>query len=251
MGCGIAKRKADMSVDLSLQASGDPRFDLLFKGVGGQIRCVLEGRHRLKTAYVTFQKAVGTYRQLKSPTFFDSLMAMLFCLSASGEGDLESVEFTYASSPPYITVNSALLYPEHRSILPAWNHLITLATSLPSQFASCRDQFELAIAETSSTSHSDFPDTEVGVTSLDLSNSPHIARTITANHEKLLHAPTLLGEVVELAGEITDTMGHLREILVNAGPVLVAVGRQAYIDQKLLPYEIVGRYWPSAKPKAA
>ena len=251
MGCGIAKRKVDMSVDLSLQASGDPRFDQLFEGVGGQIRSVQEGRHRLRTAYVAFQKEVGTYKQLKSPTFFDSLMAMLFCLSASGEGDLESVEFTYSRTPPYITVNSDLLYPEHRKILPAWSQLITLAASLPSELASCRDQFELAIAETSSTFHSDFAETEAGVTSLDLLSSPRVARTITANHEKLLHVPTLLGEVVELAKEITDTMRRLREILVNAGPVLVAVGRQAYIDQKLLPYEIVERYWPSAKPKAA
>ena len=251
MGCGITKRKVDASVDLNLQASGNPHYDQLFEGVEEQIRSVLEGRQKLKAAYVAFQKEVGTYKQFKKPTFYDSLMAMLFCLSASGEGDLESVGFEYLPGPPYITVNLSLLYPEHRKILPAWVHLITIATTLPTELAPCKDHFELAIAETSSTSYLDFPETEAGITTLDPLNSPKVARTVTANHEKLLHVPTLLGEVVDLAREITDTMGHMREILVKAGGVIVAIGRQAYIDQRLLPCEIVGRYWPSTKAREA
>lgn len=249
MGCGLAKRKDNISLDLRMQISGDPRFDQLFEDVEAPIRTVLVAKQRLHQAYVAFQKEVGTYKQLKSPTFFDSVMAMLFCLSASGEGDLESIGFEHTATPPFITVNPSLLYPEHRKILPAWTHLIDLATNLPSELSTYKDQFEAAIVESSCKIYADFADNEVGVTSISTINSTKMMRTITANHEKLKCAPTVLGEVVDLAREITETMGQMGDILVQGGPAIVAVGRQAYLEQRLLPYEIVGKYWPTASPR--
>lgn len=150
MGCGASKRKVGTSVDLALEDTGDQRLDEAFRELQTPLLTLTEARIKLAKAMKDFAKEVGTHKQLANPTFFDSLMAMLFCFSASGEGLLENVDFAYSQSPPFIAVNTDLLYIEHRKIVPVWNHLVTLAHELPGQLKDLPELVQRAIQETSS-----------------------------------------------------------------------------------------------------
>lgn len=247
MGCGVFKKQLKSGLDLELQESGDPRLDAVFKELEEPLSLLLSSRKQLKRALKSFQKEVGAYKQLKNPTFFDFLMAMLFCLSASGEGELGAVEFTFGREAPFITVNEDLLYVEHRGIFPAWKTLIALAVTLPEMLEPMRAQIQAAILQTASSLQPGNPvesDSTVG----ESQTSPLAAKTISVNHSKLALAPGVLDEVLTQALEITTTVAKLPSILSEASPAIKAVGQQAYIDMRLAPRDIVAKYWPSSRP---
>ena len=150
MGCGISKRKVAAKVDLILEDSGDPHFDSIFRELEVPLQKLTKARKKTKQAIKIFAKEVGTHKQLKNPTFFDSVMAMLFCFSASGEGNLENINFCYSQEPPFVTVNSDMLYLEHRKIVPAWNRVVSLAHKVPVKLAPLQEKIEAAIQVTSS-----------------------------------------------------------------------------------------------------
>lgn len=250
MGCGVFKKQLHSSIDLELQESGDPRLDAIFKELEEPLSLLTTSQKQLKTALKTFQKEVGVFKQLKSPTFFDFLMAMLFCLSASGEGELDAVEFTYGREAPFITVNEDLLYMEHRGIMPAWKALIALAVTLPDMLEPIRAPIQDAIRRTTSSPQPDKPVESHPTVAGESQISPWAAKTISLNQGKLALAPNILDEVLAQTKTITDTVAKLPSILSEANRAIKAVGQQAYIDMRLNPRDIVAKYWPSSKPSA-
>ena len=248
MGCGALKRQMNAGLNLELQESGDPRLDAIFKELEEPLSLLLACRKQLKRALKGFQKEVGVYKQLKNPTFFDFLMAMLFCLSASGEGELEAVELTFGREAPFISVNEDLLYVEHRGIMPAWKTLIALAVSLPDILEPLRRQIQTAIRQTESSLQPGNPVESDPTTVGESQASPLAVKTISENLNKLALAPGVLDEVLTQAMEITATVAKLPSILSEANPAIKAVGQQAYIDLRLDPRDIVAKYWPSSKP---
>lgn len=247
MGCGACKRPLNPAVDLKLMESGDPHLDAVFKELQEPLSLLLASRKQLKAALKSFQKEVGVYQQLVNPTFFDFLMAMLFCLSASGEGDLEAIGFTYSPEAPFITVNEDLLYVEHRGIMQAWKTLVHLAVQIQEALRPLRVLIQAAIVCTAQSGQPDNPMESDPVTATESQASPLMARTVSANHNKLSQAPGLLDEVLKQAREVTDTVLRLPSILSEASVAIKAVGQQAYVDLRLSPRDIVAKYWPSTK----
>jgi len=247
MGCGVCKRHFNTAVDLKLMESGDPHLDAVFKELQEPLSLLTTSRKQLKAALKSFQKEVGVYKQLVNPTFFDFLMAMLFCLSASGEGDLEAIGFTYSREAPFITVNEDLLCVEHRGIMLAWKALVHLAVQIQETLKPLRVPIQAAIVRTARSGQPDNPMESDPVTATESQASPLIARTLSANHSKLSQAPEVLNAVVEQAREVTDTVLRLPSILSEASVAIKAVGQQAYVDLRLSPRDIVTKYWPSTK----
>ena len=247
MGCGACRRQLNTAIDLKLQESGDPHMDSVFNELKEPLNLLTSCRKQLKTALKRFKKEVGVYKQLINPTFFDFLMAMLFCLSASGEGDLEAIDFTYMREAPFITVNEDLLYVEHRGIMLAWKRLIPLAVQIQEVLESLRAPIQEALQEMARIVQPDNPMESDPATATESPTSPLIVKTVSANHSKLSLVPGVLDEVLTQAREITDTMAKLPSILSEASAAIKAVGQQAYIDMRLSPQDIVAKYWPSTK----
>ena len=242
MGCGLGKKKVVVEVDFQMEETGDSKYDSMFHDLESPLFKLQRARKKLNTAVKQFQKEVGTYKQLKNPSFFDSLMAMLFCFSTSAQGNLETISFSHSKSPPYIHLNPDLLYTEHRRILPAWGTVVTLAAKLPSKLAILASQIETALRETAvNPPHESGPDTN-------LDEPRNCSRLhISANQGKLAQAKNLIEEVASMARDINETVGKIGEILNDAHSAIVAIGEKAFVEQKVNPREIVNAYWPTSR----
>ena len=247
MGCGVFKRQLNAGIDLRLRESGDPRLDAVVKELAEPLYLLSSSRKQLKAALKALQKEVGVYKQLKNPTFFDFLMAMLFCLSASGEGDLENIGFELSNEAPFIQVNEDLLYVEHRGIMMAWRTLMHLVERLPQQLEPMRDQIQAALAEMARCGVVENPVESDPVTALESQASPLVMRTTSVNHGKLSLAPGLLDAILSEIQEILDTVHRLPHILSEASHAIKAVGQRAYVELCINPRDIVAKYWPTSK----
>lgn len=231
------RKKRDEEGEFGLRASGDPRYDELFKGLEEPLSRIADVRNQLKQAHTAFQKAVGTFKQVRNPTFLDSLMAMLFCFSASGEGYLTNLNFKLTPTVPFFSLNENLLYREHRGIVPAWSRLVTLAEGIPGELRPLERRLEKAIEESASKRDLDFAGEESD------GKLTHALRTISSNHIKLAQMPSVLEELMVQSQEITDAIATLPTLLSRSHMILVAVGKQAYVDQNIEPRDIVEKYW--------
>lgn len=234
-----------------MEETGDSRYDSLFQELETPLSKLAKTHYRLREALKNFQREVGTLRQLKSPTFFDSLMAMLFCFSASGQGSLETIDFELTSALPFIQVNTRMLYMEHRKIMPAWTRIVTQASKAPTRLAALVPIVESALRETAGECHIGLPRESEPESSASVDPfEQHMRRTLASNSGKLHQAEWLVEEVKALALDINKTVEALPQILCDGQPAILAIGQQAFVDQKLTPKDIVDLYWPTARTQS-
>lgn len=79
------------------------------------------------------------------------------------------------------------------------------------------------------------------------SGSSQVHKRVSANHLKLAQVPGVLEEVLIQAREVTEAIADLGHILSDGSVAILAVGQSAYVEQRLLPRDIVERYWPVSR----
>ena len=68
---------------------------------------------------------------LEGYTLMDALMIMVYCLSASCDGDLKKINWMVSSDAPYILFNASKLNTEVQDLLDAWYAFIDAVSTLP------------------------------------------------------------------------------------------------------------------------
>lgn len=247
MGCSLGKKKVGLQVDFDMEETGDTRFDSLFQEMETPLGKLVKTQWKLTTALQRFHKEVGTLRHLKNASFFDSLMAMLFCLSASGQGSLEAIDFQLLPEAPYLQVNTRMLYLEHRKLVPAWTKVVSLALKAPLKVAELTPLVESALTATAGTDYAALPrESEPESASSVDPFEQQKRRILASNFTKLQQAPLMLQEIAALAQDVNRTAKSLPQIMTDAQNAISAIGQRAFVDQKLAPGDIVKLYWPTA-----
>ena len=251
MGCGLGRKKVTLQVDFCMEETGDSHYDSLFHELELPLSKLAKTHYRLTAALKDFQREVGTLRLLKSPTFFDSLMAMLFCFSASGQGSLETIAFELTPTLPFIQVNTRLLYMEHRKIVPAWARVMAQASKAPRRLAVLLPIVETALLETAGELYVGIPRESEPESSGSVDPfEQQMRRTLASNYSKLHQAEWLVEEIRALVLDVNKTVEALPQILCDGQAAILAVGQQAFVDQKLTPKDIVDLYWPTARTQS-
>lgn len=253
MGCGLGKKKVTLQVDFCMEETGDTHYDSVFHELETPLSKLAKTLQRLTEALKEFQREVGILRQLKCPTFFDSLMAMLFCYSASGQGSLEAVAFELVQTPPFIQVNSKLLYTEHRKMVSAWSRVVTLARKAPRKLEGLAPAVNSALSEAAGDFYIGLPRESEPESSVSITDpfAQHMRRILASNYSKLHQALPMIEEIKAIAHDINQTVDALPQILCDGQPAILAIGQQAFVDQKLAPKDIVSLYWPTSRSQSA
>lgn len=131
MGCGTCKLAQPKGpTDLTLQFTGLPRYDSIFRELVRPLHKVQKARLLLGNSLFAFKASVGLYPHLPLSTFLDAMQAMLFCYSVSGAGKLTAMGVVLLSDVPFLLVDTTRLETEHKPIPKEWNHLIYLSAHL-------------------------------------------------------------------------------------------------------------------------
>jgi hypothetical protein len=76
-------------------------------------------------------------------------------------------------------------------------------------------------------------------------------RILANNYIKLHPALPMIEEIKAIAHDINQTVDALPQILCDGQPAILAIGQQAFVDQKLAPKDIVSLYWPTSRSQSA
>lgn len=145
MGCGSSSSSGGnkkKKIDFEMERTRIHEFDSVFEGVGEPLSTLLDTRKTMMKGKRELEEATGTRKRLKDGTFTDTVMGMLFCYSASTNGDLSELSFRSTKHAPYIEVKKSSLRPEFQKIPNAFEYFIEKLAKVPEKLAPLAGQIK-------------------------------------------------------------------------------------------------------------
>ena len=134
MGCGSSSSSGGQKkkkIDFDMDNTHIPEFDSVFQGVAEPLETLRDTRHTFLKGKKELAEATGTHKRLKDGTLTDTIMGMLYCYSASTNGNLSEIEFRATKHAPFITVKKSSLRPEYHGIPSAFDYFIEKLAKVP------------------------------------------------------------------------------------------------------------------------
>jgi dGTP triphosphohydrolase len=142
MGCGGSK--GGKSEDFKMAETKVPEFDELFQSANEPLQCIQDVEKGLNKALADFEKHCHV-ACIKDHTFQDAVMVMMYCFSASGDGDLSKLNPEVKDKSPFIKVDKKKLKPEHVELANAWDHLVEQLCKVPDKCEPIKDTIETLV----------------------------------------------------------------------------------------------------------
>jgi len=117
-------------------------FDSVFEGVAEPLATLLDTRNTMMKGKRELEEATGTRKRLKDGTFTDTVMGMLFCYSASTNGNLSELDFHTTKHAPYFNVKKSSLRPEFQKIPNAFEYFLEKLAKVPEKLAPLAGQIK-------------------------------------------------------------------------------------------------------------
>ena len=147
MGCAqsqqsLAPGETKPAFNFRMELTHIPEYDSVFSGLSHPLTTLSDTSSSFSQAKHQYTLSVGLCKRLRDKTIPDLVLAMLYCYSASSNGDLTSLKFKATKSPPFYDVNKASLRPEFRNIPNAFEHFVKNLTEVPERLEPLREQIE-------------------------------------------------------------------------------------------------------------
>lgn len=148
MGCAQSQQpegeKVKEKFDFRMTTTRIPEYDSFFSGVATPLRTLSEICETFSYSKHNFTTSVGVSKRINQKTIADAVMGMLYCYSASSNGDLESLKFKSMKTPPFYDVNKDSLRPEFRQIPANFESFVRTLTRVADRLDPLKDQIETA-----------------------------------------------------------------------------------------------------------
>ncbi|CAG9314296.1 unnamed protein product [Blepharisma stoltei] len=240
MGCGGSTKN---KIVLEIETCGIEEVDSMFIGAAEPLKALDKAYHKLKKQIKKFKKATGCYI-LKDATFTDALESMLFCFSASIDGDFSKIDLQVTTGKPYIKISKDGLKPEHSHVADAWDLMLgVLEESIikaPQLFGQLRD-FWLNILQLQSQADKALK----GVNFVNRSKGMKCCRANTMilaqGSKAFADFQNTISQVNQDAGSFANKCWREQQELIEK------VGKDANKDNIYEPKEIIKKFWPDHK----
>lgn len=149
MGCAqsqqpLAPGASKPVVNFRMELTHIPEYDTFFSGLSVPLTTLNDTSTSFSQAKRQYTINVGLYKRLRDKTIPDLILAMLYCYSASSNGDLSSLKFKATTSPPFYDVNKESLRPEFRNIPISFELFVKTLMQVPDRLEPLRDQIDTA-----------------------------------------------------------------------------------------------------------
>lgn len=145
MGCGSSSSSGGHKknkIDFDMERTRVHEFDSVFEGVAEPLSTLLDTRNTLMKGKRELEQAAGTRKRLKDATFTDNVMGMMYCYSASTNGDLSELEFRCTKHAPYFNVKKSSLRPEFQKIPNAFEYFLEKLLKVPEKLSPLAGQIK-------------------------------------------------------------------------------------------------------------
>lgn len=147
MGCAqsqqpLAPGATKPAFNFRMELTHIPEYDTVFSGLSAPLTTLSDTSSSFSQAKRQFTITVGLYKRLREKTIPDLVLGMLYCYSASSNGDLSSLKFKATPSPPFYDVNKESLRPECRYIPNAFENFVKTLIQVPTRLEPLREQIE-------------------------------------------------------------------------------------------------------------
>lgn len=145
MGCGSSSSSGGHKknkIDFEMERTRVHEFDSVFEGVAEPLSTLLETRNTLMKGKRELEQAAGTRKRLKDATFTDNVMGMMFCYSASTNGNLSELDFHCTKHAPYFNVKKSSLRPEFQKIPNAFEYFLEKLLKVPEKLSPLAGQIK-------------------------------------------------------------------------------------------------------------
>jgi hypothetical protein len=233
-------------IDFDIKKTKVPEFDEVFD------EAVLPFAI-LKQAYETLNDAISRFEteaqgeMLEDPTTEDLITIMLYCFSASSNGDFAKLEFRSSYKAPFFHVKRDCLNPRHWPLVDAWEYFASEVDA---------DQTKLrpltSIINKTLDRASEFRDTgNINIDKANLSDMdvPRAAINFALNYDSLSKAPKLLEDTIDRCKSKFTCIANIVHKLTDQAEVerIKDVGVLAHSRQCLEVQDLVKLCWPTLK----
>ncbi|CAG9333619.1 unnamed protein product [Blepharisma stoltei] len=238
MGCGGSKKKTKINIEMEVCNLVD--IDNMFSAAAEPLATLDKVSHKLNKHIRKLKKAAGCHI-IKDATFKDALDSMLYCYSASTDGDFSKINLEIVPEKPYVNIERHGLKPEHHHIADAWNDMleaieesVAKAAELPGQL---KEFFEKI---------PDFP--SQAKSALENANMIDKARGIkccATNVSRLTAASKILTEFTKTIAEVTQALASFASKCTSEERAKIEkIGKDAHKDHVYVPKDIIRKFWP-------
>lgn len=245
MGCGGSKRDAGHKdkVNFDMEKTKVPQLDEVFDSAAGPLQT-------LKEVYDTLHKAIAGFetqthaKLLKNHTVEDSIMIMLYCFSASSNGDFGKLEYRTSHDAPWIYVKKDSLEHQHWPITDAWWYFAVELEKIPGRLEPLAGDIR-RIVETA-TGLKDSASEIVSNAGLSIFDAPKAVLNFTKNLDRLSSAPKFLEDTLKLARSTIESTTNLVNKLTNEAELnrIHDIGKKAHKEKVYNVDQIIRKYWP-------
>lgn len=233
-------------IDFDIKKTKVPEFDEVFE------EAVLPFAI-LKQAYETLNDATSKFEteaqgeMLENPTTEDLITIMLYCFSASSNGDFAKLEFQSSYKTPFIHVKRDSLDPRHWPLVDAWEYFAREVDAAQSKLRPLTSIINKTLDRAS-----EFRDTgNVNIDKANLSDMdvPRAAINFALNYDSLSKAPKLLEDTIDSCKSKFTCIANIVHKLTDQAEVerIKDIGVLAHSRQCLDIKDLVKLCWPTLK----
>jgi hypothetical protein len=245
MGCGRSKGHHDekKGLDFDMKPTKVPQLDEIFETAAAPLATLKEAYDTLHDAIAKFETQTHS-KLLRDHTTEDGIMIMLYCFSASSNGDFAKLEYRISHDAPFIYVKKDSLEHQHWPITDAWWYFATEIAKIPSKLEPLEDDIK-AIVDKAKGLKDSVPDA-VSSSNLNVLDAPKALVNFGANLERLIKAPKLLTDTIALSKSTITSISNLTNKLTNEAELnrVHEIGHKAHKEKVMNVDLIIRKYWP-------
>jgi hypothetical protein len=245
MGCGRSKTHSNekKGLDFEMKKTKVPEVDEIFETTAAPLATLKEAYDTLHDAIAKFETQTHS-KLLRDHTTEDGIMIMLYCFSASSNGDFAKLEYRLSSDAPFIYVKRDSLEHQHWAITDAWWHFATEVAKIPSKLEPLEGDIR-AIVDKAAGLKDTLPDM-VKNAKLSVLDIPQATMNFGTNIEKLLKVPKLLDDTIKLSKSTLTSISNLTNKLTDEAELnhVHEIGHKAHKEKVMNVDLIIKKYWP-------
>lgn len=242
MGCGGSKKGKKEKCDMTMELTGNADIDNLFANAAAPLATLAEVNNNLKKARNRLQRRTHAYL-LNDCTLEDAIMAMLYGLSASTNGDFDKIDLKIDDDSPYVKMSKHKVEHHMHEVVEAWNYFAEKLVDSVKILADLPEQIKALVEECEGLQDKA---KEVCTNSgMGLLDSAKAIKVIANNVLKISKAPTVLSETKKEFEDLIHCCKHLNAKCDNEGRVKIhEIGKAIHAAKVVVMRDIVVNYWP-------
>ena len=242
MGCGGSKTHKKEKCNMDLEKTGISDIDNIFDSIAAPMLTLAELNNLLKKGENKIKRRTHTYL-LTGWTLEDSIIAILFAISAETNGDFDKAGLKFTPEPPFLNISKELVDKLFHEVVDAWDYLVEKIMDASAKLIELPGQIATIIQE--APGYNQRAKIAVENAGLNTAEKFKIGKVIAGNLHKITKANVVMEETKKILDNLTKVAKSLKEKFDNDGIEKIhAVGKEIHKSKVKDMREIIVNYWP-------